>query len=60
GDYNKTYGTIGAVIILLTWMYITGFMILLGGEINSVVEKSLPEGKSAGEKRKPPRPRFTI
>ena len=51
GDYNKTYGTIGAVIILLTWMYITGFMILLGGEINSVVERSLPEGKRAGEKR---------
>lgn len=51
GEYNKTYGTIGAVIILLTWMYITGLMILLGGEINSVIENSLPEGKSSGEKR---------
>lgn len=51
GAYNKTYGTIGAVIILLTWMYMTGLMILLGGEINSEIERSLPEGKSAGEKR---------
>lgn len=51
GDYNRTYGTIGAVIILMTWMYIAAFMILLGGEINSIIERSRPEGKSIGEKR---------
>ncbi len=51
GAYNKTYGTIGAVIILLAWMYLTGLMILIGGEMNSVIEQSLPEGKNAGEKR---------
>jgi membrane protein len=51
GAYNKTYGAIGTMIILLTWMYLTGVMILLGGEINAEIERSLPEGKSAGEKR---------
>lgn len=51
GGYNKTYGTIGTMIILLTWMYLTGVMILFGGEINAEIERSLPEGKSAGEKR---------
>jgi membrane protein len=32
---NKTYGTIGAVIVLLTWMYAVSLMILVGGELNS-------------------------
>ena len=36
GSYNATYGGIGAVIILLTWMYLTSFFVLLGAEINAV------------------------
>ncbi len=32
---NKTYGTIGAVMILLTWMYVISAVILIGGELNS-------------------------
>jgi membrane protein len=36
GSYNATYGSIGAVIILLTWMYLTSFFVLLGAEINAV------------------------
>lgn len=35
GSYNKTYGSIGAVIALLVWMYANAFVILLGGEINA-------------------------
>jgi membrane protein len=35
GSYNATYGSIGAVIILLTWMYLTAFFALLGAEINA-------------------------
>ncbi len=50
GSYNKTYGSIGAVIVLLFWLYISGFIILFGAEINSVVEHSSKEGKDPGEK----------
>ena len=35
GSYNKTYGTIGGVILLLTWMYYTMFVLLAGGELAS-------------------------
>jgi membrane protein len=52
GSYNKTYGSIGAVIVLLTWMYLTGFFIIVGGEINAVIEHAAPSGKDPGEKIK--------
>jgi membrane protein len=37
-DYNKTYGSMGAGVILLTWFLLTAYCILLGGEINAEVE----------------------
>jgi membrane protein len=37
-QYSVTYGSIGAVIVLLLWLYLTGAAILLGGEVNSEIE----------------------
>ena len=47
-SYSVTYGSLGAVIILLTWFYVTGLTLLLGAEVNSeihgcVIEKQLKE-----------------
>lgn len=38
GNYNEVYGSIGAVIALLMWFYISAYAILLGGVLNSVME----------------------
>ena len=42
-SYSVTYGSLGAVIILLLWFYLTGAMILLGGEVNSEIEHAVSE-----------------
>jgi membrane protein len=38
GSYNETYGSIGAVIILLMWFWLSAFVVLLGAELNSEME----------------------
>jgi membrane protein len=58
--YNAVYGSLGAVIILMLWFYLTGAAILVGGEVNSEIEKAaaaageedakLPGEKSPGER----------
>lgn len=36
GNYSATYGSLGAVIILMIWFYISGFIIIMGGVINAI------------------------
>jgi membrane protein len=42
-NYSKSYGSLGAVIILLLWFYVTGLAFLIGGEINSAIEHAAAE-----------------
>ena len=53
--YSATYGSLGAAIILLLWVYVSGASLLFGAEINSVIEDAAaaegePDAKAKGEK----------
>jgi membrane protein len=50
GKYSATYGSIGAVIALMLWLNIVGLVLLLGSEVNALVEHYSPKGKRKGEK----------
>lgn len=49
-NYNETYGTIGGVIVLLLWFWLSGLAILVGAEFNAEIEHASPYGKDVGEK----------
>lgn len=54
-SYSVTYGSLGAVIILMLWFYLTGVAILIGGKINAEIENAaasagVPGAKYHGEK----------
>ena len=54
-SYSKTYGSLGAVIILMLWFYVTGLAFLIGGQINATIEHAAaehghPEAKLPGRK----------
>ena len=51
GNYSVTYGSLGAVIILLTWFYLSGLMLLLGAEINSEIEAAAAAKRLLGSEQ---------
>ena len=44
GSYDKTYGSLGAVIVLLLWFYLTAYVILAGGVLNAEIERQTSPG----------------
>jgi len=57
GSYNKTWGALSAVVVLLTWFWLTGVALLLGAEVNAEAERSreLRQGKPAEVELQAPR-----
>lgn len=50
GSYNKTYGTLAGLALLLLYLYWSASIALLGAEVNQVIEAHAPGGKKPGEK----------
>ena len=50
-DYSATYGSLGAIIVLLFYFFITSAVLLFGAEVNAVIEHLAVEGKAPGQKR---------
>jgi membrane protein len=48
GNYNATYGSLGAVVVLLTWLYLSALILLLGAELNSELEHQTARDTTAG------------
>ena len=51
GTYNKTYGSLGAVIVLLVWLWLTNFIIIMGAEINGEMERHTSKDTTRGPDR---------
>ena len=68
GTYDKTYGSLGAVIILLLWMYFIALLLLLGGEVNAYLDRTAaqldrerePAPVPIGEPADPDAPRWAF
>ena len=63
-NYNATYGSLGAIVVFLTWIYLSAYIVLLGAELNAVLEGrsgrtspvSAPEASSDGTSDTAPAP----
>ncbi len=52
GNYNATYGSLGAVVVFLTWLYLSSYVLLIGAELNAELERQTRFDTTEG----PPRP----
>ena len=52
GSYNKTYGSLGGAVVLMTWLYLTAFVVLLGAAVNAQTERQTRKDTTVG----PPQP----
>jgi membrane protein len=50
GNYSATYGSVGTVIMLLLYFFISSAVLLFGAEVNAVIEHHAPEGKDSGDR----------
>jgi len=49
-DFNASYGTVGGVMVVLLWLYVSSVAILVAAELNAEIEHASPHGKAPGQK----------
>lgn len=54
GQYNKVYGAVGAVIVLMLWLYLSSLVMLLGAQLNAIVGQAMRKSKKNNRFREPP------
>jgi membrane protein len=54
GKYNVMYGSIGGVVVLLLWLYLTGLIFILGGELNAILEHASPDAEAKAKGARAP------
>ncbi|HRK96587.1 MAG TPA: YihY/virulence factor BrkB family protein [Rhodospirillales bacterium] len=50
-SYNRTFGSLGAVVVLLMWFYLTAFIVCLGAELNAELEHQTARDSTTGRER---------
>jgi membrane protein len=48
-DYNVTYGSLGTIIVLLTWIYLSAYALIFGAELNSEIEHQTAKDSTTGK-----------
>ncbi|MBF6569229.1 MAG: YihY/virulence factor BrkB family protein [Candidatus Binataceae bacterium] len=51
GSYDKTFGSLGAVVVLLTWFYLSAYVVLLGGSLNAEMERQTARDTTHGPEK---------
>jgi membrane protein len=51
GSYNRTYGALGAVVVLLTWLWLSAYIVLIGAELNAEMEHQTERDTTTGAPR---------
>jgi membrane protein len=51
GNYNETYGSLGAIVVLMLWLYLTAYVVIMGAELNAEMEHQTARDTTNGPEK---------